>query len=558
MALYDTLIKLGLPLEYARRIEAEFGAADPATWISGMQTVAQLARDGGSQPTLPPTVEPWQTVHAAILDALEADPQAKPERVAGRVFDDQWPAQSFALDTVLHACYLKTKPRVTFATPASVLAPPLPPEVSFSPTPPPAWLSQYVEYGMCVSPMTPRAMHESAGLWLLSTAVARRLVLRMHYGEVYPNLYVLWVAGTTLYRKSTALKVARDMAHKLMPELMAAAEGTPESILSDLAGREPNGFDKMTPYEQDVWKASRNYAGQRGWLVDEFSGLLASAGRDYNAGLLESILRFYDCDAWYTRSTRNQGRVTVQNCYVALLGATTPTAVSNYLTEPRLWENGWWPRFAILSPESLPAWAEPREPSAGLVVDIESGLQSLLNRLPRAIYPNLATPIDVTIDLDARNLWAAYNRAMAHTLLSSGEVDSRLFGAYGRLPSAALKVATLFAALNWRTSSGPPRMTLEHLSAALTITEQWRSSAHRVLDLANATAGDQMWTRVLKVLLRFQPDGATLRDVYRAMQDKSAEEVENTLKQLARAGEVVAYTHQPAGQGRPSTRFKLA
>ena len=115
--------------------------------------------------------------------------------------------------------------------------------------------------------MTPRAFHESAALWLGSVAIARRLKLPMHFGDIYPNLFVAWLASTTLYRKSTALSVASKTARRVFPHLMAAQDTTPEAFLSDLAGREPPQFDTLTEADQADWRAGRDFAAQKGWVT---------------------------------------------------------------------------------------------------------------------------------------------------------------------------------------------------------------------------------------------------------------------------------------------------
>src|SRR3990172_2535217 len=56
------------------------------------------------------------------------------------------------------------------------------------------------------SPMTPHIFLESAPLWAVGLAIARRCVLRLSFDDIYPNLYMLWVAPTTYYHKSTGLK----------------------------------------------------------------------------------------------------------------------------------------------------------------------------------------------------------------------------------------------------------------------------------------------------------------------------------------------------------------
>lgn len=100
-------------------------------------------------------------------------------------------------------------------------------------------VDRYVAYAETISPMTPRLFHESAALWLGAVAIARRMVLSTLFGPLFPNVFILWLAPTTLFRKSTALDVAHRLARQVFPHLMAAQDTTPEAFLSDLAGAAP-------------------------------------------------------------------------------------------------------------------------------------------------------------------------------------------------------------------------------------------------------------------------------------------------------------------------------
>jgi hypothetical protein len=416
-----------------------------------------------------------------------------------------------------------------------------------------AWVDQYIGYAEAVSPMTPRTFHESAALWLTALGIARRLALRMPYDEIFPNLYVVWDAPSTLFRKTTALNIARKLARDVFPHLLAAQDTTPESFISDLAGKEPAYWEKMSLADQNDWAAKRNYSAQKGWVLDEISGLLAGAGRDYNAGLLEALLRLYDCDPHFTRSTRSQGWVTVRGSYLSILGASTPAALAAHLPVERLWGNGWWPRFAILTPETdRPEWREARgvdRPPA-----LADGLKRLYNRLPPATWPNPPEAITVSLGAGTFDAWKAYNRALSFDLLTP-ELDRRLFGAYGRLPTHALKVAMILAALNWDTTPAP-QIELTHLARAQAIAEEWRRSAHRALAEATASDFDRLQERITRQLSRHEPGGATLRNVYRAMRDKQPMEIENTLLQMSSAG-LVEIVEVKTG-GRPAKRYRLA
>lgn len=431
--------------------------------------------------------------------------------------------------------------------------PPLPAGVILPEPAPCDWLDGYVEYASAVSPMTPGLFHESAGLWLGAVAIARRLVVRMAFGPVYPNLWVLWAAPTTLYRKSTALAVTERLAQDVFPHLLASHETTPEAMLSDLAGKRPVGWEEMAGTELAEWQSEKSFAAQRGLMLDELSGLLAGFGRDYNAGLMEALLRFYDGTPRYVRSTRGQGRVTIRNAYLSILGGSTPAALAPHLGVERLWSNGWWPRFALLAPQGKPAWAEPHDverPQA-----LEAGLRRLYGRLPAPTYPEPPEALTVTLGDGVHAVWAGYNRSLSYDLLDEA-LDPRLFGTYGRLPVQALKIATILAAVGWPEGQQAPRIELRHLGRALRIAESWRASAHRVLELMTHAQEETTSEKILRYVARAGREGATLRELYRPLH-MTAGQCELALRDLLHAGEVEIMPEQ-RGQGRPAKRYRLA
>lgn len=417
------------------------------------------------------------------------------------------------------------------------------------------WVDLYANYAEAISPMTPRSFHESAALWLGAVAIARRLRVGMFFGDVYPNLFIFWNAETTLYRKTTALDVARQLARRVFPFLMAAQDTTPEAFLSDLAGREPPHIDALREEDKDDWVQGRHYAAQKGWLLDEMSGLIASAGRDYNAGLVEGLLRFYDNDPFFVRSTRGQGRIVVRDSYLCLLGASTPAAMSQHLVAERLWSMGWWPRFAILTPEGRPPWKTAHRPDEP--AELAQGLQRLFNRLPAATWPEPPTVQSVTLGDGVIDLWERYSKAVSYDLLTD-DLDHRLRGTYGRLPTQALKVGLILAALDgWAEDRKGPTIELAHLTRALLICEEWRASAHRALAGATSSDFDRQLERILYQCSRHEPQGPTMRDLYKAMRDREPWQIEATLEQAISIGLVEKVEWQNPKGGPKTERYQL-
>lgn len=489
----------------------------------------------------------WAEAVASIRDARDRGGT----QGARRAFDTlakQWPALA-----VLVAGDLENTP-----TPEAWDCPSLP--VGTQPDPElgtgaGAWIDEYIAHALKVSPMTPMRFHESAALWLGSVAIARRLVVPMSFGNIYPNLFIAWIAPTTLWRKTTALDRARKVARLAFPHLMAPQDITPEGFLCDLAGREPAKFDTLPEADQKLWRQERHFAGQRGLALDEVSGLMASSGKDYNAGLLEAFLRLYDCDPLYARSTRGEGRVIVRNAYLTLLGASTPAAMALFLNSERLWSNGWWPRFALLTPETdRPPWAISKEAGDPPT----ENLGQLYGRLPEPVWPDPPGARAVTLGTGVFDAWQRYAKAVAYDLLTP-DLDTQLWGTYGRLPTQALKVATILTALDWHSDNEAPGIELPHLARAVAIVENWRASAHRAIkDVAISNFG-RLRQRIMRQMAKQEPNGATYRDICRGMGDVEPQEIELTLMQMVVMGEAeeLAISSGPKG-GRPTKRYRLA
>jgi hypothetical protein len=422
-----------------------------------------------------------------------------------------------------------------------------------------AFVESYVRYALTRAPMTPRLFHESAALWLASVAIARRLFLPLAYETLYPNLYVAWIAPTTLYHKTSALNLARGIGRCRFGHLFAPQEVTHESFLAELAGVAPSNFDDLPAELQARWMRSRDFAAQRGVCLDEMSGLLASAGRDYNQGLIESLLRLYDCDDEYTRSTRSQGYVTIAHAYFSLLGSSTPRGMADHLVAQRLWDMGWWPRWAILTPEAEPVYA--RSTQVAEPVEIGTTLAALLGKLPAATFEQPARPIAYEVDPRVLSLADRVSEEVGHRMPARELADDRLYGLYGRLPAQALKVAMLLAALDWAgAGSGPsasrPAITPEHYHSGLAVMESWRRSAHRALEAAQIGGNRETQDRILRLVLARHPRGLTLRELSKALRSKDRKAISDAVRALMESGEVAEEERAPgAGGGRPTTAY---
>ena len=410
------------------------------------------------------------------------------------------------------------------------------------------WLQDYVNFACQAAPMSDPAFHLSAGLFLLSTAVARRVCLQVGIQRIYPSLYQLIVAESTLYHKTSALKIAQALLKEAgLDILLLASRQTPESLVAELGTMRPSTFESWSENEKKRWIAERSFSAQRGWLLDEASHLLDSFNRDYTAGLLPLVLALFDCPEREVSQTVGRGRQVVQYAYLSFLGATTPSAVAEHIQRNAHWSNGLWARFAMVTPQKdIPDWHFfPTD------VKIPPGLSSQLNRLAFKALPvpnvketagdvQVEPPpaLQVILDADVYPAWEAYAKGIGYDMLLEGSVDRRLYPSYGRLYIAAMKVAILLASIDWADQperGKSPRVRLSHWYQGQAIAETWRESVHRMLNEFAAGEEHNQEENLLRILRRSSLEGMTAREIGQMAHIKR-EIVENQLLVMEQDG----------------------
>jgi len=411
----------------------------------------------------------------------------------------------------------------------------------------PDWLARYVDWSGATGNQTPLVFHEAAGLWLLATAVGRRLYGESPWGvRIYPNLYMMLVAGTTFYRKSTAYKLAESVARAAIPHMLMPTPGSPERFQEALAGRMPTNFDKLTKAQQERLTKGQPFAAQRGLLKDEVSGLFGAINkRDYMVGMKDLLMELYDCPDYFDKDTQT-GLNVVENAALSILGVTTPASLGCAISTGD-WDNGLLVRFALLMPE--PDYAER---PASLVyqaapLELIDDLRRLHERLPAPEMTEMGWSAPGALRLNVK-CWAEVQQYGDHLRRLCDprrevELDDRLKGVYGRMHVQAFKLASLFAALDWlNTADESPTVTADHWKTAQDIADKWRVSAHRLLEQLDrsgeATVERRQQDRMLTLIRAKGRQGCELRDLYRQMHI-TAKVGRQVAQELVKAGLVV-------------------
>lgn len=383
------------------------------------------------------------------------------------------------------------------------------------------WLNDYIDFARRASPMSPPIFHLILGLTLLSTAIARRVYLRVANYNLYPNIYALIVAHSTLYAKTTAFEIARRVLELAgLARLMLPVGITPQSLISELTNRQPDTFASWEQGDQDDWRSERKFAAQRAWLMDEAAGLLDAFDQKHLADLLNHVLKLYDCpDKLSASSTIARGRQTIRNSYMTICGPTTPSAMRSHLNNRSHWGNGLFARFIFVTPDTPPQrifYPNEIEIPASLTNPLRTlGLERL--PMPTEFLPGEIQPpqsVRAQLEPGVWQCWDAYHGGIWE-LINRRAIPEKFYASYGRFHTTAMKIALQLATVDWAAAAPnePLIVTLRHWARAQLITEEFRSCLHRMIaDASRISEDDDLEPKIIR-FLRQSPRGLSAREL---------------------------------------------
>lgn len=267
------------------------------------------------------------------------------------------------------------------------------------------WLDQYTAWATeCTD--APAIFHRWGGYMALSSALGRRLTFRFGAFDIAPNLYVLLLAPSSIYRKSTALHLSKRIAGKCAAYALTG-DGSPEGFIEDLR-EHPQG----TLY------------------YSELSALLAQFDREYAAALRPLLTDLYDTPDTYRRKLRSAEINILKPC-ISIFAASVLDWVMDKVKQADF-AGGFLTRFILVS-------ATRKEKSMAIPppADIEAE-----NRLTAELH-NIVGFLKGEVSLEP--IRAEYEKWVAGFEKRAGH--SPLLAAFiSRLQIACLKLAVLEAA----------------------------------------------------------------------------------------------------------------
>ena len=150
-------------------------------------------------------------------------------------------------------------------------------------------------------------------LWTAIFAVNECLGRNCHIDQghftVFPNIYIVLVAGSAKCRKSTAINIITDFLRKVEPHIKILSQKmTPEAMISALSGTSIK--DKNKIIEEAV-----------GCFINDELSTLIDRGT-FSSILIPVLTKLYDCKD-FEYETKMRGEEAVRNPCLSILGGST-------------------------------------------------------------------------------------------------------------------------------------------------------------------------------------------------------------------------------------------
>jgi len=385
------------------------------------------------------------------------------------------------------------------------------------------------------------------GLYALAVSSTRQAKIEWEAGNLFPNLYLLFVAPPAVCHKSTAMNAAKKILTKL-PErmkdysLVLANEKKVHSISSKapgdalamcLAPREslyllPNGTMETVHYGSQAYVAA-----------DEFATFMNA--KSYNKGLTDTLTQLYDCADQNDEMSRSRGFEQIRDIYFNLAGACTPIHLQTSI--PReAFEGGFMSRTVLISQDMPEEFFHKPKHFEGFPQEEE-----LLDKLCWICYHARG---EYKMTQEAEDFYAAWYYPWKESLLAKGIADD----SYSELryDVLMLRISCLMRMSEYREGFD---ITLQNMEDAKKLLDYTFSLQPQVTQMA--TAGD---AKKHYITLRnyIQKQGEVTRKkllTRMAQSDCMAIEVQQLLSQLMQ--ERLITIHEPlsgaaAGQYRQS------
>jgi hypothetical protein len=204
------------------------------------------------------------------------------------------------------------------------------------------FISQYLDYvGTTECPTT---YQRWCCISLIGAYLGRQYSFKFGHFNIHPNKYIMLI-GTPGARKSTAIKIAKNIITQAGYDKISADKSSKEKFILDLAGDDSN--DSNDILESNLWGAQSSGPAEVYIACDEFNDFIGNGNFEF-ISLLGS---FWDWNgAPFKNRIKNGTSVTVTDPTVSILGGNTPVNFARAFP-PEILGQGFFSRLLLIHGE---------------------------------------------------------------------------------------------------------------------------------------------------------------------------------------------------------------
>jgi len=150
-----------------------------------------------------------------------------------------------------------------------------------------------------------------AGISTISATLGRDCFVSQGHFTVYPNTYIILVAGSAKCRKSTSINIASRFVESVKPKIKTLSQKmTPEALIGSLSGMMggEEGSTIITAHAEGIA------------IVDEMATMIDTNA--FKSGMIPILTKLYDCED-FQYETRGRGLEEVNNPCLSILAGST-------------------------------------------------------------------------------------------------------------------------------------------------------------------------------------------------------------------------------------------
>ena len=350
------------------------------------------------------------------------------------------------------------------------------------------WTSRFLRYASQRTD-APLAFLEAAAIAAISAAVGRKPILSLTTSLVIPTIWVMLVADSTRYRKSTVIDLAADVLRLAELNVFAPDDFSPQRFISLMSERSgmPTLFcrDEFGGFYEGLNKLEHQ-AGGKQVLISMHDG------RNYR----KELVGLKQIDKESGDLTRTPEVIEAKDPFLSILAGTQRDLFLSQ-AQPGDVFSGFLPRFGLIVPDGL----RNRQDVLEMTPAIEAQRYDLVTEV-RNIFSQPTRTMRLGTGVLER--WNNYSSCLEEEA-EAAPLPSIAGPVFDRMGGTALKLALISAFCDGDVVS------MAHLLAGIEVSERWRVQTYNLLASIGPSRDEKVVQRILD-LVRRKP-GIKRRDV---------------------------------------------